>query len=64
MAFPGPNSEIYYNEAGEPLGWDNVSYDDPRGDDEEDDFDYWDEEEDDDDDDAEVVDKEPACRDY
>lgn len=24
--FPGPNAEIYYNEAGEPIGWDNVSY--------------------------------------
>ena len=23
--FPGPNAEIYYNEAGEPLGWDNRS---------------------------------------
>lgn len=24
MAFPGPYAQIYYNEAGEVLGWDNV----------------------------------------
>lgn len=26
--FPGPNATVYYNEAGEPLGWDNNYYDD------------------------------------
>ena len=26
--FPGPNASVYYNEAGEPLGWDNNYYDD------------------------------------
>lgn len=25
MAFPGPGAQIYYNEAGEPLGWDYPS---------------------------------------
>jgi hypothetical protein len=25
--FPGPGARIYYNEAGEPLGWDYPSYD-------------------------------------
>jgi hypothetical protein len=29
MAFPGPNAEVFYNEAGEPLGWDNHYYDEP-----------------------------------
>jgi hypothetical protein len=23
--FPGPNAQVYYNEAGEPLGWDYPS---------------------------------------
>jgi hypothetical protein len=27
--FPGASAEIYYNEAGEPLGWDSPSYDEP-----------------------------------
>ena len=26
--FPGPNATVYYNEAGEPLGWDDNYYDD------------------------------------
>lgn len=26
-AFPGPNSSVYYNDAGEPLGWDDNTYD-------------------------------------
>jgi len=26
--FPGPNARIYYNEAGEPLGWDYPEMDD------------------------------------
>ena len=25
--FPGGGAEVFYNEAGEPLGWDNPSYD-------------------------------------
>lgn len=25
--FPGANATVYYNEAGEPLGWDNNYYD-------------------------------------
>lgn len=25
MAFPGPGAQVYYNEAGEPLGWDYPS---------------------------------------
>ena len=28
--FPGPNAQVYYNEAGEPLGWDNVYFDEPQ----------------------------------
>ena len=27
--FPGPHAQIYYNEAGEVLGWDNTYYDEP-----------------------------------
>jgi hypothetical protein len=27
--FPGAGAQIYYNEAGEPLGWDYPSYDEP-----------------------------------
>lgn len=35
MAFPGPNATVYYNDAGEPLGWsDESSYEpDPYDDD-------------------------------
>ena len=29
MAFPGPHAEVFYNEAGEPIGWDNHYYDEP-----------------------------------
>ena len=25
--FPGPGAQVYYNEAGEPIGWDYPSYD-------------------------------------
>ena len=27
--FPGPHAQVYYNEAGEPLGWDYPSHDEP-----------------------------------
>lgn len=27
--FPGPGAQIYRNEAGEPVGWDTPSYDEP-----------------------------------
>lgn len=27
--FPGAGAVVYYNEAGEPLGWDYPSYDEP-----------------------------------
>lgn len=27
--FPGPYAEVVYNEAGEPLGWENHYYDEP-----------------------------------
>ena len=27
MTFPGAGAQVYYNEAGEPLGWDYPSYD-------------------------------------
>lgn len=27
--FPGAGAQVYYNEAGEPLGWDYPSHDDP-----------------------------------
>jgi hypothetical protein len=30
MAFPGPYATVYYNDAGEPLGWDNNYYDEPE----------------------------------
>lgn len=29
MAFPGPYAEIFTNEAGEVIGWDNHYYDEP-----------------------------------
>ena len=41
--FPGPHAQIYYNEAGEVLGWDNTYYDEPP---EPEEFDNWEEEED------------------
>lgn len=28
--FPGPGARIYKNEAGEPIGWDYPSYDEPN----------------------------------
>ncbi len=31
--FPGPGAQIYYNEAGEPLGWDYPSTEPPEVDD-------------------------------
>lgn len=30
MTFPNAHSQIYRNEAGEVLGWDNTSYDEPE----------------------------------
>lgn len=33
MAFPGPYAQVYYNEAGEPLGWDNNYPSEPEYDD-------------------------------
>jgi hypothetical protein len=27
--FPSAGATVYYNDAGEPTGWDNPSYDDP-----------------------------------
>lgn len=43
--FPGANANVYYNEAGEPLGWDYDPPDDDPGDpyDDYDRFDYDDE---------------------
>lgn len=32
MAFPGPGAQVYYNEAGEPLGWDYPSTEPPEPD--------------------------------
>ncbi len=29
MTFPGAGAQVYYNEAGEPLGWDYPAEDDP-----------------------------------
>ncbi len=29
MTFPGYGAQIYYNDAGEVLGWDYPSYDEP-----------------------------------
>jgi hypothetical protein len=46
MMFPGAGAQVYYNEAGEPLGWDSADYDGPQ-----DAFDAYNEEEDYDDDD-------------
>lgn len=37
--FPGSDAQVYYNEAGEPLGWDYPSYDDDYGCDPYDDYD-------------------------
>jgi hypothetical protein len=31
MAFPIAGSQVYYNEAGEPLGWDSPSYEEDGG---------------------------------
>jgi len=27
--FPGPGAEVYYNDAGEPIGWDYPDYERP-----------------------------------
>lgn len=35
MAFPGPGAQVYYNEAGEPIGWDYPSDEPPELDDDE-----------------------------
>lgn len=45
--FPGAGANIYRNEAGEPLGWDYPSYDEPPN---PDDFDRYDDDPDDSDD--------------
>lgn len=37
--FPGANAQVYYNEDGEPLGWDYPSYDETAGCDPYDDYD-------------------------
>lgn len=62
MTFPTAGSSIYYNDAGEPLGWDNhrPDYDDP-GDYDPGDFDPYDEDDDegDDEDDGYDGDEEP-----
>ena len=39
--FPGPNAQVYYNEAGEPLGWDYPSYDEPYEEFEDQERRYW-----------------------
>jgi hypothetical protein len=39
--FPGPNAQVYYNEVGEPLGWDYPSEDDAYVDEDELDRRYW-----------------------
>ncbi len=44
MTFPGAGARIFYNEAGEPLGWDYPDYDNPPEPDE-DDYDYWEDDE-------------------
>lgn len=31
--FPGAGARVFYNDAGEPLGWDYPSYDEPEWDD-------------------------------
>ncbi len=36
--FPGAGAHVYYNEAGEPLGWDYPNYDEPP---DVDDYDRW-----------------------
>jgi hypothetical protein len=43
--FPGPGAQVYYNEAGEPLGWDYPSYDEPENDPYDDIDDYFDDDE-------------------
>jgi hypothetical protein len=40
MVFPGAGAQVYRNEAGEPIGWDYPSYDEP---DVGDIYDAWDE---------------------
>lgn len=45
MTFPGYGAQVYYNEAGEPLGWDYPNYDEPPDVDEY--YDRWDDEPDD-----------------
>lgn len=32
MAFPGPHDTVYYNEAGEPIGWSNETLYEPEPD--------------------------------
>ena len=47
--FPGAHANVYYNEAGEPLGWDYDPPDDDPGDpyDDYDNYDYEEEDEED-----------------
>lgn len=51
--FPGAGASVYYNEAGEPLGWDSGYADEPDAYEECDGPDYDDDEEDDEEPDAE-----------
>jgi len=49
MTFPGAGARVYYNEAGEPLGWDYPNYDAPP---DVDDYDRWADEPDDEEEDG------------
>lgn len=60
MTFPGAGAQVYYNEVGEPTGWDYPGYDegpDP------DDFDVYDDEPDEDDEEWEDDGDEPDIHD-
>jgi hypothetical protein len=52
--FPNAGAQVYYNEAGEPTGWDNGGYDDGPDPD-----DFYDDVEDDDEDEDEPEPQEP-----
>lgn len=43
MTFPGAGAQVYYNEAGEPTGWDYPGYDEGPDRDDFDEFDDYDE---------------------
>lgn len=49
--FPGANAQVYYNEDGEPIGWDYPSYDETEGSDPYDDYDRYQDYDDEDDED-------------